>query len=92
MVALVGPGGLWGQAFLLDALALDLRAAARVYAEVEAGVAAVWPVSASGADLAGRAGWLADGSGPPAVRRVDPTLRGPRAERPSALRRPRRRG
>ena len=37
----VGPGGAWGEALALDALALHLRAAARVYAEVEASVAAV---------------------------------------------------
>ena len=85
VVALVGPGGLWGQAFLLDALALDLRSAARVYAEVEAGVGAVLAGVASGSEMAGRGGWLADGSGAPVVRRVEPTLRGPLTERSSSL-------
>ncbi|WP_377640422.1 hypothetical protein [Oryzobacter terrae] len=85
VVALVGPGGLWGQALLLDALALDLRAAARVYAEVEAGVAAVIAGVARGADAAGRGGWLDDGPGPALVRLVEPTLSGPVAVRSSSL-------
>ena len=60
MVA-VGPGGAWGQALALDALAAHLRGAARVYAEVERGVAGVLAAVAAGADLAARGGWLADG-------------------------------
>ena len=57
----VGPGGAWGQALALDALAAHLRGAARVYAEVERGVAGVLEAVAAGADLAARGGWLADG-------------------------------
>ena len=40
---------------------LHLRAAARVYAEVEASVAAVLAGVGAGADLAARGGWLTDG-------------------------------
>ncbi len=92
VVALVGPGGLWGEAFLLDALALDLRAAARVYAEVEAGVAAVLAGVASGSDLAEwwrLARRRVGGAGRPA-RRADPARAADRAL--VLARRPRRRG
>ena len=66
----VGPGGAWGEGLALEVLALHLRAAARVYAQVEASVAAVmWGVGA-GADLAGRGGRLTEGSAAPRVTTV----------------------
>ena len=55
-------------------LALHLRAAARVYARVEASVAAVLSGVRAGADLAARGGWLTDGSAMPVVTAVEPTL------------------
>ena len=70
----VGPGGAWGEALALEALALHLRAAARVYAEVEASVSAVLAGVGAGADLAARGGWLTDGSSMPNVTSVPPTL------------------
>ena len=70
----VGPGGMWGEALALDALALHLRAAARVYAEVEGSVAAVLAGVGAGADLAARGGLLTDGAAMPAVTPVEPTL------------------
>lgn len=70
----VGPTGMWGQALSLDALAVHLRAAACVYAEVEASVAAVLAGVRAGADLASRGGWLTDGSSVPAVSVLEPTL------------------
>ena len=60
--SVVGPGGAWGEGLALEVLALHLRAAARVYAEVEASVAAVLAGVGAGADLAARGGWLTDGS------------------------------
>ncbi|WP_392543162.1 hypothetical protein [Oryzobacter telluris] len=77
VLSLAGPGGLLGEAFALDAVALDLRAAARVYAEVERSVAAVLAGVARGADLAARGGWLTDGSSRPVAHLVAPTLTGP---------------
>lgn len=71
---LVGPMGLWGEAVALDALALRLRAAARVYAEVEASVSAVLAGVGAGADLAAHGGWLTDGASVPGVTRVPATL------------------
>lgn len=79
-LALVGPGGLWGDALEFDGLAAALRSAARVYVEVERGVAGVLTAVAAGADLAGRAGWFVDGpvnGGGPIVRAVPSTLTGP---------------
>lgn len=73
-VAVIGPGGLWGEAVTLDALALHLRTAARVYAEVEASVSAVLAGVGAGADLAARGGWLSDGPLMPAVSVLEPTL------------------
>ena len=73
-VQVIGPGGLWGEALALDALALHLRAAARVYAEVEDAVSAVLAGVGAAADLAERGGWLTDGSSMPAVISVPPTL------------------
>ena len=70
----VGPAGLWGQALALDALAAHLRAAARVYAEVEVSVAAVMRGVGAGADLAARGGWLTDAASRPVVTPVAPTL------------------
>ena len=72
--AVVGPGGMWGAALALDALAVHLRAAARVYAQVEATVGAVLAGVGAGADLAARGGWLTDGSSVPVVVPVPPTL------------------
>ena len=40
-LAVVGPGGLWGESLALEVLAVRLRAAARAYAGVEASVSAV---------------------------------------------------
>lgn len=70
----VGPAGAWGEAVRLDALALQLRAAARVYAEVESSVSAVLAAVGAGADLAARGGWLTDGSSVPTVTAVAPML------------------
>jgi hypothetical protein len=70
----IGPVGAWGEAAGLDALALHLRSAARVYAAVEASVSAVLAGVGSGADLAGRGGWLTDGTAMPAVTVVPATL------------------
>ena len=89
-VMAVGPGGAWGQALALDTLAARLRVAARVYAEGERGVAGVLAAVATGADLAARGGWLADGLGTGTargdgvapsvvVRAVPTTLEGPLA-------------
>ena len=72
--SVVGPGGAWGEALALDVLALRLRAAARVYAGVEASVSAVLAGVGAGADLAARGGWLTDGPVAPAVTPVAPTL------------------
>lgn len=85
-VGVVGPGGAWGEALALDALAVGLRGAARAYAEVERGVTGLLAGVRAGADLAARGGWLVDGvvappprggTGAPVVRDVAPTLRGP---------------
>ncbi len=73
-VLVIGPGGLWGEATALEALALHLRAAAKVYAAVEASVAAVMVGVGAGADLAARGGWLTDGSSMPGVSLLEPTL------------------
>ncbi len=70
----VGPTGLWGLALALDALAVQLRAAARVYTEVEASVAAILAGVGAGADLVARGGWLTDGTSIPVVTAVAPTL------------------
>jgi hypothetical protein len=70
----VAPAGLWGEALALDALALHLRAASRVYAEVEAAVAALSAGVRSGSDLAGRGGWLDDRTTVPVVTPVPATL------------------
>jgi pimeloyl-ACP methyl ester carboxylesterase len=70
----VGPGGAWGEGLALDVLAVHLRTAARVYAEVEASVTAVMAGVRAGADLAARGGWLTDGSATPTVTAVEPTL------------------
>ena len=70
----VGPTGLWGLALALDALAVQLRAAARVYTEVEASVAAILAGVGAGADLVARGGWLTDGTSVPVVTVVAPTL------------------
>ncbi|HYN67640.1 MAG TPA: hypothetical protein VES93_12185 [Ornithinibacter sp.] len=70
----VGPLGAWGEAVGLDAVALHLRAAARVYAEVEESVAAVLAGVGAGADLAARGGWLTDGTSRPVVTTLAPTL------------------
>ena len=58
---------LWGEALALEVLAVRLRAAARVYAGVEASVSAVLAGVGAGADLAARGGWLTDGPSMPAV-------------------------
>lgn len=78
-LALVGPAGLWGDALEFDGLAAALRSAARVYLEVERGVAGMLAAVAAGADVAGRAGWFVDGPvyGGPIVRPVPSTLTGP---------------
>jgi len=73
-VGVMGPGGMWGEALALDALALHLRAAARAYAEVEASVTAVLAGVRSGADLLGRVGWLSEDRAVPVVSPVAPTL------------------
>ena len=88
-LAAVGPAGAWGAALALDALATHLRAAARLYAELERGVAGVLTGVAVAADAAARGGWLVDrpdgtdggAAGPSSVvvRAVPPTLRGPLA-------------
>ena len=76
VLEVVGPGGLWGEALALDALAHHLRVAARAYAEVEEAVSAVLRGVAAGADLAARGGWLTDGGRVPVVRPVEPLLTG----------------
>jgi hypothetical protein len=73
-LAVVGPGGLWGESLALEVLAVRLRAAARVYAGVEASVSAVLAGVGAGADLAARGGWLTDGTSMPTVTPVPPTL------------------
>ena len=72
--SIVGPAGAWGEGLALDVLALHLRAAARVYAQVEASVAAVISEVRAGADLAAHGGWLTDGSSMPTVSLLEPTL------------------
>ena len=72
--SVVGPGGVWGEGLALEVLALHLRAAARVYAQVEASVAAVMSGVGVGADLASRGGWLSDGSSVARVTTVEATL------------------
>ena len=75
VIRLVGPEGAWGEALALDALAVHVRAAARVYAEVEQSVAAVVDGVRAVADLAARGGWLTDGLGAvPVVAPVSPTV------------------
>ena len=54
-VAVIGPAGAWGAAWALDALASQLRVAARAYVEVEAAVSALLRGVSAGTDLAGRA-------------------------------------
>jgi hypothetical protein len=73
-ISVVGPAGAWGEGLALDVLALHLRAAARVYAQVEASVAAVISGVRAGADLAAHGGWLTDGSSMPTVSMLEPTL------------------
>ena len=73
-LAVVGPGGLWGESLALEVLAVRLRAAARAYAGVEASVSAVLAGVGAGADLAARGGWLTDGPSLPTVTPVPPTL------------------
>ena len=70
----VGPGGAWGEGLALEVLALHLRAAARVYAQVEASVVALLAGVGAGADVAARGGWLTDGSAIPRVTPVEATL------------------
>jgi hypothetical protein len=70
----IGPGGAWGDAVALDALALHLRAVARGYAAVEASVSAVLAGVGAGADLAARGGWMTDGPAMPVVTMVPATL------------------
>ncbi len=72
--SVVGPAGAWGEGLALDVLALHLRAAARLYAQVEAAVAATMSGAGAGADLAARGGWLTDASMVPRVTLVEPTL------------------
>ena len=74
VTGVVGPGGAWGEGLALEVLALHLRAAARVYAQVEASVAALMSGVGAGADLASRGGWLTDGSAVPRATTVEPTL------------------
>lgn len=74
LLALAGPGGLWGEALALDALAHALRALARVYEEVEGAVAGVLAAVARGADAGARSGWFLDGPPAPVVRPVPSTL------------------
>lgn len=76
VLEVVGPGGLWGEAVALDALAHHLRVAARAYEEVERSVAVVLEAVAAGARLAARSGWLTDGGRVPTVRQVAPLLTG----------------
>ncbi len=66
----IGPGGALREVLALRSLAEGLHGAARLYAEVEAGVSAMLRGVADGADLAARAGWLVDGDGPPVIRPV----------------------
>ena len=68
----IGPSGALREVVALRALAEGLRAAARLYDEVEQGVTAVMHGVAAGADLAAGAGWLTEGAGKPAVREVAP--------------------
>lgn len=68
----VGPSGVMREVVALRALAEGLRAAARLYDEVEEGVTAVMRGVATGADLAGGVGWLSEGSRVPALRPVVP--------------------
>ena len=93
-LAVVGPGGLWGESLALEVLAVRLRAAARAYAGVEASVSAVLAGVGAGADLAARGGWLTDGPSLPAVTPVPPdagarrwTTASARARRPRRSRR-----
>ena len=88
-LGVVGPGGVWGEALALDALAAGLRGASRAYTEVERAVTGVLAGVSAGADLAGHVGWLSDGRpGPdgqvamPSVRPVTPTLEGPLVRSP----------
>lgn len=53
-LAVVGPGGLWGEALALEVLSVRLRAAAGVYAQVETSVRALLAGVGAGADLAAR--------------------------------------
>ncbi len=76
VLGLAGSGGLFGEAFTLDAVALDLRVAARLYEQGERAVAGVLAGVARGADLAARGGWLTDGPAEPVVRSVPPTATG----------------
>ncbi|HET9020328.1 MAG TPA: hypothetical protein VFN34_00465 [Ornithinibacter sp.] len=76
VLEVVGPGGLWGEALALDALAHHLRVVARAYEEVEEVVSAVLRGVAAGADVAARGGWLTDGGRVPVVRPVGPLLTG----------------
>lgn len=73
-LAVVGPGGLWGEALALEVLSVRLRAAAGVYAQVETSVRALLAGVGAGADLAARGGWLTDGAAMPAVTLVPQTL------------------
>ena len=70
-VRVLGPAGVAGEALALEALAMRLRLAARAYAEVEAGVAAVMRSVAGAADLAARGGVLTE-QGTTATVRVVP--------------------
>ena len=74
VTGVVGPGGAWGEGLALEVLALHLRAAARVYSQVETSVAALMSGVRAGADLAARGGWLTDGSASPRATTVEPTL------------------
>ena len=74
-VAVIGPAGAWGAAWALDALAAQLRVAARCYVEVEAAVSALLRGVSAGTDLAGRAGFLTERPGTAVVTAVEPTLR-----------------
>ncbi|MGL4744978.1 MAG: hypothetical protein ACRCXL_11400, partial [Dermatophilaceae bacterium] len=74
VLRLVGPAGLWGRAVDLDLLASRLRIAARTYAQVEQAASALLAGVAAGAELAERAGGLAEHSGAPEVRLVEPTV------------------
>ncbi len=74
VTGVVGPGGAWGEGLALEVLALHLRAAAQVYAQVEASVAALMSGVGAGADLAARGGWLTDGSAVARATAVEPTL------------------